>query len=72
MGFTNIAIRDDTYAALAKLRTKAFEHQEGVALDLSLSDVIDTLVEIAMESADIDVGEVLEAIAITGELKLER
>ena len=65
MGFTSIKIRDETYEALAKLKTKAFESQKGVSTDLSLSDVIDTLLEISDDQLLED--EVWEAIVITAE-----
>ncbi len=65
MEFIRIQVRDGTYNTLAELRTKAFESQEGVSLDLSLSDVIDTLLEIASETYL--ESEVLEAIVITAE-----
>ena len=65
MRFISIVIRDATYEALAGLRTKSFESQMGVSLDLSLSDVIDTLLEIASETQPD--AEVLEAIGITAE-----
>ncbi len=66
-GFTSIEIRDETYKELAGLRTKAFESEEGVALDLSLSDVIDTLLDIVMNMEGLSEKEVLEAIVITAE-----
>lgn len=66
MGFTHIVIRDDTRKALAAMRTKAREHQEGVPA-LSLSDVIDTLLDIVEHIDGLPEAEVLEAIAITGE-----
>lgn len=70
MGFTRIEIRDETYEALAALRTKTFESQKGAApLDISLSDVIDTVLEIAAETEGILEAEVLEAIVITAELE---
>ena len=67
MGFTSIEIRDETYEALAKLRTKAFESQKGVSTDLSLSDVIDTLLDVVEHIEGLSEAEVLEAIVITAE-----
>ena len=62
-----IAIRDETSEALQALMKKAKVSQEGVSPDLSISDVIDTLLDIVLNTDCLEEVEVLEAIVITAE-----